>query len=1055
MKSKFLLLVVMFLTSLQVAVAQSRSVQGTVVDEQGEPVLGATILPVGMKTGVITNSDGAFEIPDLPSSVKKLRVSYVGMKTREVAVHHNMRIVLEDDGQLVDEVIVTAFGTAKKSAFTGSAVVIDEDQIQRKQVSSVLQSLEGQVPGLQIAPSTSPGTSSDITVRGIGSINADTAPLIVLDGIPYDGSYNSINPHDVESVTVLKDAASNALYGARGANGVIMITTKKAKKGEAVVTVDAKWGSNSKAVSDYDRITNPGQYYETHFAALYNSYLNNGMSAESAYQQASSVLTSNATGGLGYNVYTVPNGENLIGRNGKLNPNAQLGREYNGYWLTPDNWYDEIYQSGLRQEYNVNISGGNDKSQVYGSFGYLNEDGIVLKSNYERYTARIKAQYQAKSWLLFGANAGYTRSTQTWPVQDSDYTTSSIFGIAQNAGAIYPMYVRNADGSIMSDSKGRVYDYGYGENADLLRPWSQQNNAAGDAEYNTNEEVTNALNGSAFVDITFLKDFKFTFNAGVNVDEIQSTVAENPYYGYSANSNGILTKSHYRTTSFNFQQLLNYNKQIGKHNISVLLGHENYDYKYELLSASKSGAASYETNLELNGWLVTRGDPGSYTTDYNTEGYFFRGMYNYDEKYFGSVSYRRDASSRFHPDHRWGNFWSFGGAWIISRESWFTPSWINNLKLKASLGQQGNDGIGDFRYMDTYTISNNNGSASYTLYTKGNKDITWETNTNLNIGIEFGLFNDRLTGSFEFYNRKTTDMLYFKTVPSSLGYTGYYDNIGDMRNSGIELMLRGSVIRTKDIDWSLNLNLTHNSNKVTMLPAENRAYEVEGYYGYSTSAAYGGNIFVGEGLPLNTWYMRKFAGVADDGQALYYYTDKNGDRQTTTSYSDADMYLCGTSLPKVFGGFGTSLTAYGFDLGVQFTYSLGGKCYDYEYAQLMTPPQGTNVGYAMHKDVLKAWSPTNTGSSIPRYYYNDYYTGSVSDRFLTSGSYLSLQNIQLGYTLPEALVKKAYLSKVRVYVTCDNLCFWSKRKGFDPRYSNGYGDYSPMRTISGGITVQF
>jgi TonB-linked SusC/RagA family outer membrane protein len=1039
------------------------NVSGVVRDEQGEGIIGATVTYVekGVNKGAITDVDGQFRLTDVDPAAQLL-VSFVGMETVQVKAKPKLDITLHPNDEMLEEVIVTAFGTAKKSSFTGSAAVVGTAKIEQKQLTNVMQSLVGEVPGLQINPSTAPGSTQSMTIRGAGSINADTDPLIIVDGMPFDGGWNNINPQDVASVTVLKDAASNALYGARGANGVVIITTKNGTAGKALVTVDAKWGVNQRSVPDYDRITNVGEYYEMYYKALYNYYKNaDGNTAATAHRRANeNMFASSDEGGLGYNVYTVPTNEYLIGTNGKLNPNATLGRRIyrNGkvYTLYPDNWSDETYQTGQRQEYNVSISGGNSQAQVYGSFGYLDNEGIVASSGYERYTARLRAQYQAKPWMLFGGNMSFVRSETQQVASDGSSSTdgqtidSNVFSFAANMAPIYPLYVRDGNGNIMTNSLGKVYDWGDGTYNDVVRPYGASSNAINSLSLDKNSHIDNSLNADGFVDISFLKDFKFTFKTGTSVWESKYTYTYNPYYGYYAGV-GTLTKTQTRTTTLNMQELLNWAHSYGKHNLTALVGHENYKYRYETLSAGKRGAADYINNAtELDGYLTYTDSPTSSASDYNTEGYFFRATYDYDTRYFGQVSFRRDASSRFHPDNRWGNFWSVGGAWLMSKEDWFNIANVNSLKLKASYGEQGNDKIGNYRYMDLYTISNVDGELSLSLYQKGNKDITWETGRNFNAGVEWEMFKGRFTGGLDFYNRTTKDMLLWFSTPNTLGYSGYYKNVGDMRNRGIELTLAGTPIRTRHIDWSLSFNLTYNNQAVTYLPDENKTASVDGYNGFIN----GTNYFVGEDLPLNSFYITKYAGVSADGQSQWYYTDANGEQQVTTNYENATKYIIKAEQP-VYGGFGSSLSLYGVDFNVQFTYQLGGKSIDTEYASLMRNPSIGYTGYAVHKDMLKAWSEDNTDTDVPRWQFGDENAGAISDRFLIKNSYLALQNVQVGYTLPQRFYAAAGISKVRFYASGDNLYLWSKRKGYDPRISSGYGIYSPMRTISGGINIQF
>ena len=1061
MVRKIVLSIFAVLATTAMVVAQSRQVSGTVKDSAGQPIIGATVVVDGSVVGATTGADGSFKL-DAPAN-SSLVVSFIGYETQIVSLGNrtSVEIVLADDTQAIDDVVVVAFGTTTKEAFTGSVAVVNSDDIAKIQSSNVAQSLVGRVAGLQTSSSSGDLSGKpSIRIRGISSINAGKDPLWVVDGVPYEGDLNNINPNDIESMTVLKDAASNALYGARGANGVIMVTTKKAKAGEAKVTFDAKWGVNSKALREYEVIKSPELYYETHFKALNNYYQD--------YEKSVNYLTGNGGGGLGYNIYTVPEGQFLIGRNGKLNPNATLGRtvSYKGedYLLTADDWMDEAYSSAFRQEYNASVSGATERANFYASLGYLDNTGIIKSSELQRYTARLKAEYQAKKWLTVGANMSYAHfeSSNGNSSEGSSNSTANIFAFASQIAPIYPVYIRNADGSIKIDQYGlQMYDYGDTKNAGMARPYLGDSNAMQTSWLDKYVSEGNAFSANGFADFHIAKGLQLTINGTTDIDETRVLDMSNPYYGQFAEQGGTLYRYHTRAWTYNFQQLLSYTHTFGdKHNMDLLLGHESYRRQYYYLRGAKANLYSYDSE-ELAGAVVDSQAAHSYTTDYNNEGYFFRGQYNYDERIYASVSYRRDASSKFHPDNRWGNFWSVGGSWIIDNERWFTADWVDLLKVKASYGSQGNDGIGDYLYTDTYSVENNDGQVAILFNTKGNKDITWETNANFNVGAEFGFFGHRLTGSVEYFNRKTTDMLFRFTVPASLGYSGYYANVGDMSNSGIEVELSGDIIRTKNFTWNLSVNATHVKNKVTSLADEFKTEHIEGYNGYID-----GSNFVAEDLPLYTFYMREYAGVdSETGKSLWYMDEKDSDgnitgRTTTDDYNKATRYLHDDASPDLYGGFSTSVSFFGFDASIAFTYQLGGKVYDSGYANFMGSPWGSSsVGGNYHKDILNSWTPENTTSDIPRLQYGDQYNSSSSSRFLTDASYLNIQNINVGYTLPRNFTKTFGVDSLRIYLAADNVVYWSKRRGLDPRYSftgsSNYANYSPIRTISGGVNIVF
>lgn len=1053
--------------------AQSE-ITGTVVSkDDGEAVIGATVQVIGTNDGAVTDLDGRFVLT-LPKGKTNLRISYIGMEPVDVVGKNGMQVVLTPVSKGLDEVIVVAYGTAKKSAFTGAAAVLDNKELSKTQVTNPIEAMKGKVAGVQMANSSGqPGSNSAIRVRGISSINAGNGPLIILDGAPYDGNLNLINPSDIESETILKDAASAALYGARGANGVILITTKNGRKDHASITVDAKLGSNSRQMPDYKYISSPAGYYEMWYKALYNYATDKmGYDANRAMGFANENLTAKNAYGLMYNVYNVPEGEMLIGDNGKLNPNATLGRviENNGksYMLMPDNWIDAAYRNSLRQEYSLTANGSTEKSSFFGSASYLKMEGITPGSDYTRFSSRLKSDYQMRSWLKLLGNFSYSHySTNVLRDEGDGGSPGNIFAMTQLA-PIYPLYVRDGDGNIiMNQNTGLpTYDYGDGMQLGIIRPYMKSANPLSENLVNNNGGVGHSATASGTAEVRFLKDFKFTSSNSALLGEYRGTTTYNPWFGEFASQKGHIFKSHDRTWTYNFQQLLNWHHLFELHDVEVMLGHEYFRSHFEYLTADKMRTYSNES-VELAG-AVQIGQSDSYATDYNTEGFFGRVQYNFDNKYFVSLSYRRDASSRFDPKHRWGNFWSFGGAWLIDKEKWFNIKAFDQLKLKFSYGEQGNDAIGNYRYTTLYNIENSNGSISLTPNRLGNDKITWEKGGNMNAGVEFSLWKERLSGNIEYFYRKTTDMLSWFTLPGSFGFKGYYSNVGDMRNSGLEIDLRADLVRTKDISWSVNANFTTYSNKIVRLADAVKRSSMGGYDGYNS-----GNFFYGEGLPIYTWRMFKYAGVdKETGEALYYKdvykVDAEGKRVkdaaghdvvekvvTTTNGGEASYYTCGTTLPDAYGGFGTSLNAYGFDLSIDFSYQLGGKVYDYGYSGSM----GINRGGQMHADMEKAWSKTNPGSNIPRIQYNDMNTNRFSDRFLTSGSHLCLQNITLGYTFPKKMVTRFGLENVRLYAVGDNLWLWSKRQGFDPRQSISGGSssvtYSPIRTISGGISVTF
>lgn len=1057
------------------ALAQTK-VAGTVLSQDdGQPIIGAAVKVDGTSTGMLTDVNGRFSLT-LPEGKNTITISYLGYISQTLKAKNGMRVFLKSDAAALDEVIVVAYGTQKKSAFTGSAAQVDAKAIEAHVSSNVANALAGAAPGVQIInTSGDPASSSPtIRVRGIGSMSAGNNPLIVLDGMPYDGALNSINPNDVESMTVLKDASASAIYGARGANGVVLITTKKGRNQEAEIKFDAKWGSNSRLIPQYDVIDDPGQYYETLFKQLYNSQIYNGKTADEAYAFANKNIYDANNGGTGYQIFTVPEGQNLIGTNLRLNPNAKLGYSDGEYYYTPDDWYDEAFHNSFRQEYNVSFSGVTDKLNYYASAGYLKDGGVVNNSDMQRYTARLNVDYQVKKWLKIGTNMAFSHRDANQPSYYTSWGSSgNIFYICNMIAPIYPLYVRDAQGNIMTEAGRTVYD----ANQTNFRRANFVGNAVRDNEVNRTKTYWDNFDGKFSAVLTPIEGLTLSANLAVSARNARENDLSSTF-GSAAAQDGVAYVEQTRFFNVTNQYLAEYRTDFAEntHHLDVLVGYEQYKHTYQLLWGQNDhlfnpyigelGNAAGSDNKQMD----------SFTQTYMTEGILSRVQYDYLEKYFVSASYRRDASSRFAPDHRWGNFFSVGLAWEIAKESFLKDvKWIDMLKLKASYGEQGNDAIGTDAgnaatsssegwftpYADQYNATYANGYSLILKY-KGNENLTWEKSKAYNIGVDFSLFKGRLTGTLEYFNRKTSDLLYYKPVPLSAGNpTGEYPtNVGKVTNRGVEFNVIGTILRTNDITWTANLNLTHYKNVVDELDESVRENGIK----YSTS-------IITEGGSLYDAYMFRYAGVdKETGEALYYYKEKDengnetGKDLTTANFSQADKYNCGSVLPKLYGGFGTTLYAYGFDLSAQFQFQLGGKIYDGSYQALMHTQ--SSAGQVWHKDALKAWTPENPNTDVPRLDGDTQVGQSAVDRFQISSNYLSLNNATLGYTFPKKLIAPLTLTSLRIYVAGENLFVWSKRKGLDPRYSLGIGGYtsgsglntngySTMRTITAGLTVTF
>ena len=1069
MNKKFMLLLAGLLFGVASLMAQKR-VTGTVIDADGMPVIGATIKVAGAKLGTVTDTEGKFVLPNVPASAKTLSVSFIGMKTQEVSVSSNVAVVLSYDEELLDEAIVVAYGVAKKGSFTGSVSQMKAKDLQKMQVSNVSKGLEGQMAGVQITSATGqPGAQASINIRGIGSISS-SAPLIVLDGVPYDGNLNTINQADIETMSVQKDASSTSIYGARAANGIIMITTKKGREGKTNVNFDAKWGYSDRGVKPYQTVRSEADYYELYWEAMRNQNLRTGMSALDAGITASQNLVKELGG---YNSFNVPDVELIDPLTGRINPNAKL--------LYHDDWNDEPFNTGQRQEYNASISGGSEKTRYYVSLNYLDEKSYIKASDFSRISGRVNLQHKVNDWLSVGVNANYSNTITNYAAEAG--TTNSMFYFTQGIAPIYPVYQRDANGNYILDAQGnRQLDYG------TTRPYAMGSNPFLAILYNINDNETDVINLRGFADIKLpVKGLTFHIDGAMDNTADYTAKYQTPIVGDAAEMGGRSTKYAGRMRNYSTSQRLNYDRSFEpgqfllptSWTVSLMAGHESFRRESQGLQAQMTNFF-LPGNPEFSNGVTPGSDPASAKNRYSLESYFGRAEFSFADRYSLSASIRYDGSSKFHPDHRWGTFWSVGAAWRLSEEAFFQGSilrdYVNNFKIKTSYGTQGNDAIGGTYalYLDQYSVSNVDGKPGLTLSVRGNPNITWEKSTNFNVGFESSFLKNRLMVEFDYFIKVTSDMLFSRRLAPSLGAPNTINDNGmEMQNEGVELTLTGVLAKKKNFNWTASLNLTHYKNTINELePGKDPSgYEHGSYY-----RKVGGSLY--------DFYMVKYAGVnPETGDALYYkdvqrtglvkdaqgnpVLDANGNKQyynyvettTTTVGTEATKYELGvSSIPDVYGGLSTTIEAYGFDLSIATAFQWGGYCYDGTYAGLM----GSDAGSNYHIDMFKRWQKPGDVTSVPRLENGNLnMTGGVTnDRFLTKSDYFSLKNVQLGYTVPKNWLKKyTGIETLRLYVVGDNLFLGSKRYGLDPRQSlsgaTSSDSYSAMRTVSFGVNVAF
>ncbi|HLP72285.1 MAG TPA: TonB-dependent receptor [Bacteroidales bacterium] len=1050
MKKSLIFFVLMLFTGALLT-AQTVMITGTVTSkEDGSPIPGANVTVKGTTVGTLTGTDGKYQI-NTPSNATTLVFSFIGLADQEVIINGktSIDVSLATDLASLDEVIVVAYGTSKRSSFTGSAEVVKADKLVKIQTASVAKALEGASAGVQVTGGTGqPGSSANIRIRGIGSVNASSAPLYVVDGAPYDGDLSSINPNDVESITVLKDATSAALYGARGANGVIIVTTKKGSSGKSSVNFKSSVGTVRRAVPEYDRVNIP-EYYELMWEGWKNALvIANGQTPANAATLASGTSSSGIVNKLGgYNVYNVAN-DQLVGTDGKINPNAAL--------LYADDWNKALEQTGIRQDYNLSLSGGSEKSTYFASLGYLNETGMIKWSDYNRFTGRIGAASQVNNWFKMDATLSGATSKQNGFLAEGTYTTNPFY-YGRMMGPIYPIYQRDAQGNIALDGSGNpLYDLGGGTSvykwAGHTRPYAANSNLIVTLPLDERSTALNSFSARVGSEIAFLKGFRLRVSANDDMNNYLGTTYQNNKFGDAESVKGRSTKSYTRSNSFTIDEVLNYGKQIGSHNIALLAGHENYLYTRNYISATRTGYTIPTT--ELVAGSVAEGST-SYTDQYSIEGYFFQANYDFSNKYYVSGSFRTDGSSRFYQDVRWGSFWSIGGSWRISEENFLKSiKMIDNLKLKVSFGQQGNDNIGSYYgWQSLYSFNDtNNGNLNGAIHSQlENKTLQWEKNANLNAGLEFGLIG-RIRGSFEYFKRQSSNLLFNVPLPQSTGLSSKWGNIGTMKNNGFEVQVAYDVLKSNDFIWTFDVNATSYVNEITKMPTgpDGKPQEI-----------ISGNKKLSEGHSIYDYWLREYAGVdPTDGSALYYMDTKDADgnltgRETTKDQNKASYYYVGSSIPKFYGGVTNTFSWKGISLSALLTYQIGGDMYDSNWASLMhTGAFGSNWS----TDIKRRWQKEGDITDVPRL-QNNYTAGTAaSSRYLTDASFLSVRNVTLSYNLPKSLVNKIDIQDARVFASGDNLALFTARKGMDPQQSfSGNADftYVPSRIISFGLNLTF
>lgn len=1050
MKKVLLLLALFIWTGLQVSFAQSRSVKGKVLDENGEGIPGASVKVKGTTTGTITDIDGNYELT-LPDGASVLEIRGVGLESQDVTVGDSDDITTTLKAGSASEIgEIKIYGqTVDKRSFTGAVNTITAKDLSRRPVTDIARALEGAAPGVAVTSGGGqPGSTPDIQIRGRNTLSASSAPLIVLDGAPYGGSLASINPNDVESMTVLKDASATSIYGSRGSNGVILIVTKQGvRSGKPRIEIDASVGTLSRFLPLYETV-GAKDYIETAF---------------SAYANGAGSSTPNSTGFFGYignyNPYNIPmanllNITNTEGRiEGTVNPDAQL--------LYTDSWLEEVSRVGIRHNYNISVSNGDDKSNYYFSAGYTNDQGIVKNSTFDRITARLNANSKINPWVRAGMMTGATFSNQRFFVGDQQAFINP-FMTAQQMGAIYPVYRYDSNGNRMFDANGDpVYDFGVNTDNNnpsrtvQVRPFATNINTI--ASLSLDDRSNKSLNGfgNAFLEVDFLKDFNFRTNFIVNYLGNTQNQFQNMTYGDAVNVGGRMNRTVGNRVDYTFNQLLTWNPSFGVfrreqgHNLSIVLGHENYYIRTESVNLVRTGFLSSNYQEGEAGALGTGSTSG--VSELAMESYFSMANYNYKGKYYLSASLRTDGSSRFSEKSRWGTFWSVGAGWMLSEEAFLSnSSWINALKFRGSYGITGNEALnaaGYYAWMPSYAFNPNNTTPGVTFLTWGNENLKWEGSYKFNIGFDFELYQNRLSGSIDYFNSGANNLLFVQPFAPSVGTGGIYSNVGSMANSGVELQVNGTVIRAQKPDalnWNVRVNLTHLRNKITKVQSADGSE--------SSDSLIGSGTILAKGYAVNSFFLPEYAGVdPESGLALY----KKADGSTTDDYLSLtrdDYRILGSGFRDLEGSVVNTFNYKGFELSFMLSFGLGGKFYDNTYANLMR----SNRGEAYHVDILNRWKYPGDVTDVPRVEYGQENQNPLSDRFLVSNSFLNLRNINLGYSLPANMINNLSLTSLTLYVAMENVYYIAARKGLDVQ-QNFVGtssfNYFPYRTVMFGLKL--
>ena len=970
MKRKLMLLLACLFVGIGLVTAQTQRVTGVVIsDEDGQPVIGASVQVKGTQQGTITDVDGKFTLPNVPSSAGTIVVSFVGMKTEEIEIQPNMTIRMKANDELLDEVVIVGYGTAKKlGSVVGSLGTVNNETIEKTPTTNFTDALAGQVSGLSVLSNTGdPTATASIRLRGVSSINAGTTPLFILDGAPISSSvFNTLNPNDIENITVLKDAASTAIYGSRAANGVIVITSKKGKFDQkATVTLRGQYGF-SNMVKDQQEMMNASQFLQF---------------------------------------------REMIGQ-----PASQAAYDAVNLYGIDTDWRKEVFDNNAPMySLDASIRGGGSNVSYYLSLNHHDQQGIIAQSGIRRETLRFNLDARVKSWLKVGlqSNLGFNQYET-----NNEVNASGIYGTnpAVFARQAFPYdspyyYTVDENGNIQWGDRAEYLHFTQMPTVDYVNSTRRQTRRQVTANINLYEELTPikglTIRAQQAVDAF---DYDLSYNAYPTEDLV--TPMGDVYNG----STGSAQEAFQRYYSFTYTNTAEYKFNIDDHNVTLLAGQESIITKSRNFGVYSTGHTDMRQLLLTQGTTVGIGNLSHSISESVFNSYFFTGSYNYAEKYYVDLSFRRDGSSKFAPDSRWASFWSVGAMWNMKKENFLADvDWLNELELSASYGTTGNSSISDYMFYGLIgSGSIYNGQGSLGISQPSNYDLTWETVASANVGVRFRLF-DRVSVDVDAYHRKTTDLLMQIPYSYTTGYGSGYGNIGAMVNKGVDINLDVDILKLRDFEWKLRANMNYNKNEITELFNGRDEYALPDY-----GMMYKVGHSIGE-----LYYVRRAGVDPRDGQQIWY--DKDGNL-TKVYNEERDAVLLGKDLyAPLTGGFGTSLSWKGVTVSADFTWAANKYMISNDNYFIENPNFGTQFNQTTH--MLDMWTTPGQVTDVP------HYTSPIQfdDHLVENASFMRLKNLTVQYALPKTVLKHlGDVQNINVFFTGRNLWTVTPFSGYDP-----------------------